>query len=380
MRAANEIDFWRGFALVTIFINHIPGLTFERFTFRNISLSDSAELFVFLAGWAMRLLVQGSAGSLSPFLLVMRLGSRGLSIYAAQTVLTELAIAMLAGCSILLDAPFLLDWHNASAVFLDPIRAHVGLVLLTYQLGYFNILPLYVVLTFLAPGIVLLHRIQPRLVLPLSVSIYLVVLIWGLNVPTWPDEGTWFFNPFAWQLLYVLGFLLAGQDGVGAWARRHRRLLRLLAVPIVLIGIPVALIDYAPDPIAVPEPKLFFMFDKTFLSPVPLLHSLALVALVGGLFPMIFGALPGLCRFLALLGRNSLNVFCMGSLLSLGGQIFRFVFGGRVATDAILVIFGIAIMGLVAWASEWRNRLQARSSGVSDGSADQPRSISALPG
>ena len=50
MRAPNEIDFWRGFALVTIFINHVPGIYFERFTYRNVSLSDSAELFVFLAG------------------------------------------------------------------------------------------------------------------------------------------------------------------------------------------------------------------------------------------------------------------------------------------------------------------------------------------
>jgi hypothetical protein len=56
MRAPNEIDFWRGFALVTIFINHIPGIYFERFTFRNVSLSDSAELFVFLAGCALRIL------------------------------------------------------------------------------------------------------------------------------------------------------------------------------------------------------------------------------------------------------------------------------------------------------------------------------------
>ena len=54
MREPNEIDFWRGFALLTIFVNHIPGNFFERFTFHNISIFDSAELFVFLAGWAMR--------------------------------------------------------------------------------------------------------------------------------------------------------------------------------------------------------------------------------------------------------------------------------------------------------------------------------------
>jgi hypothetical protein len=50
MRVPNEIDFWRGFALVTIFINHVPGLYFERLTYHNVSLSDSAELFMFLAG------------------------------------------------------------------------------------------------------------------------------------------------------------------------------------------------------------------------------------------------------------------------------------------------------------------------------------------
>ena len=50
-REANAVDFWRGFALVSIFVNHIPGIYYERFTHRNLSFSDSAELFVFLAGW-----------------------------------------------------------------------------------------------------------------------------------------------------------------------------------------------------------------------------------------------------------------------------------------------------------------------------------------
>ena len=56
-RQPNAIDFWRGFALITIFINHIPGLYFEVFTHKNYSISDCADLFVFLAGWALRLAV-----------------------------------------------------------------------------------------------------------------------------------------------------------------------------------------------------------------------------------------------------------------------------------------------------------------------------------
>lgn len=369
MRPPNEIDFWRGFALLTIFVNHIPGLYFERFTFRNLSLSDSAELFVFLAGWAMRKLIEGPARALSAGSLVLRLEGRALTVYVAQTVITEVAIALLAAASILLDAPFLVDWHNASAVFNDPVRAHIGLVLLTHQLGYFNILPLYVVLVFSAPVIALAQRYESKWLLPTSFAIYAGALAFGVNFPTWPVEGTWFFNPLAWQLIYVLGFLLAGEDGLGGFARRKRKILRWLALPVVLLGAAAAMADFSPDPIDVPSPKLWFMFDKTFLSPARLVHSLALTALFGGAFATIRPWAPRATRFFSLLGRNSLNVFCTASILSLAGQILRFAYGGNVAADAFIVIVGFLLMGLVAWLSEWRDRLRAVP-------ADEPRSPS----
>src|SRR6266581_7503348 len=82
MRAPNSIDFWRGFALVTIFVNHVPGIVFERFTFRSVSLSDSAELFVFLAGFSLRFVVQSlSSEPLSA--VVYRLSARAMTIYFA---------------------------------------------------------------------------------------------------------------------------------------------------------------------------------------------------------------------------------------------------------------------------------------------------------
>ncbi len=358
MRPPNEIDFWRGFALVTIFVNHVPGIFFERFTFRNLSLSDSAELFVFLAGWSMRRLVDGPAYATSAKWVVLRLESRALAVYVAQTVLTEMAIFLLASASLLLNAPYLLDWHNASAVFNDPIRAQIGLVLLTHQLGYFNILPLYIVLMFAAPLLVLLRRYASPLAAPASLAVYAYALARGVNFPTWPVEGEWFFNPLAWQLIYVLGFLLADDEGLGAFARRHQKLLRLLALPIVVGGAIVANLGFSPDPIAVPAPKLFFLFDKTFLSPARLIHALALAALFAGSFRWIERWTPRFSDFLSMLGRNSLNTFCAASLLSLIGQLVRFFYGGLVATDALIVIFGVFVMGVVAWASEWRERFR----------------------
>lgn len=363
-RQPNEVDFWRGFALVMIYINHIPGNYFERFTFRNLSLSDSAELFVFLAGWAMRKLSEGRGEKLPATHIVLRLGGRALTVYVAQTVITEIAIALLAGASVMFDAPFLLDWHNASAVFQDPVQAHIGLVILSHQLGYFNILPLYVVLMFAAPPIALIYRALPSLLLPLSFTIYAAALITEYNLPTWPVEGSWFFDPLCWQMIYVLGFCLAGEDGLGAWARRHRKILWWIALPIVAAAAVAAQFKYSPDPADLPGPKLFFAFDKTFLSPARLIHSLALTAFFAGSFPFLRRFLAWPSDYLLLIGRNSLNVFCVASLLSLSGQIFRYVYDPQIASDAVVVGLGLFIMGFVAWLSEWRDHLGAGSNKI----------------
>lgn len=363
MREPNEIDFWRGFALVTIFINHVPGNFFERFTYRNLSLADSAELFVFLAGWSLRLQVQGAAGSLTSGQIFFRLCGRALGVYVAQLVITEIALAMLAGASILFDAPYLLDWHNAAAVFDQPVEAHVGLILLLHQLGYFNILPVYVALMAAAPFIALAFRYAPIVLLPASLAIYVTTLALGLNLPTWPVEGTWFLNPLAWQFIYVCGFVLADRKGfIGRTVRAHRRTIFWIGLPIVGLGVLVAVTGYSPEPQNVPDPKLFFVFDKTFLSPARLLHMFGLAAVFAGSFGFVYKRLPRACGYMSLLGRNSLNVFCAGSLLSLAGQIIRFAYGGLIAIDIGIVMVGLSAMGLVAWMTEWRDRARTTAS------------------
>ena len=45
-----DIDFWRGFALVVIVIDHVPGSFLDKFTLMNFGFSDAAEVFVFLSG------------------------------------------------------------------------------------------------------------------------------------------------------------------------------------------------------------------------------------------------------------------------------------------------------------------------------------------
>ena len=358
-RLANAVDFWRGFALVTIFINHIPGIFYEQLTHRNFSISDSADLFVFLAGWSLRLLV-GNPGRASPAYLVVRLGGRALQIYAAQILIIAIAIAMLAGAAVLLDNPLLLEWHNASAVFHDPVPAHLGMAMLSHQLGYFDILPLYVVLMVMAPLVALIDRYAPWLLLPLSFAVYFAALIFQITLPSWPVQGEWFFNPIAWQVVFVLGFVIARREGLGGFVRRNMLWLRIASVPIVIAGALIIWNDWWPDPTKVPHPVLLFVQSKSYATPMRLVQFLALIALFSAAYPYIHRAVPWLVAFLSLLGRNSLNVFCVGSLLSLAGQIVRFIYQGGIVIDTVVVAAGIAVLALTAWLSEWRERDKAR--------------------
>ncbi len=358
-RLSNEIDFWRGFALVSIFINHIPGILLERITHRNFGASDSAELFVFLAGFSLRFLAESRTENLTTRRLFMRLEARTFTLYAAHILTVVLALALLAGAALWFQTPLILQWHNAQTFYQDPIQSIIGIAALSYQLGYFDVLPLYVVLMAFAPFIVILHRLAPDFLLPVSITIWAATLYSGANLPTWPIEGRWFFNPAAWQLCFVTGFVLARPTGIGAWTRENHFWLRGLGLFFVITGGLITWFELWPNPFAVPQPYLFFVFEKTYLTPGRFLHLLGLVALITGIYLWFdkFKYFHSIAAFFSLLGRNSLHVFCAGSLLSQAGQITRFAAPVSIYTDLIVVLVGIMVMTLVAWMNEWRKRL-----------------------
>src|SRR5262249_42786940 len=78
------IDFWRGFALLSIFINHLPENIFQHITHKNIGLSDAAELFVFLAGVSATLAYGSRFFRGETFVAVRKVFRRVLTIYWVQ--------------------------------------------------------------------------------------------------------------------------------------------------------------------------------------------------------------------------------------------------------------------------------------------------------
>ena len=151
---------------------------------------------------------------------------------------------MLAAVATLLDNPLLLEWHNAAAVFHDPVPTHIGLALLTHQLGYFDILPLYVVLMLMAPGFAR-HRplraatwcCRSRSRSMSSRSAFQIV---DPDLAGRRANGSSIRSPGS--SMFVLGFVLAREDGIGGFVRRHIVPIRWLALPIVVVGLCVVLV------------------------------------------------------------------------------------------------------------------------------------------
>ncbi len=89
----------------------------------------------------------------------------------------------------------------------QPLDAALALGSLRYVPDYFDILPLYIVLLAATPAMLVLAGRSPHLALGVSAALWLAVQFWPLNLPAHP-VGTklWYFDPFAWQFLFFLGF------------------------------------------------------------------------------------------------------------------------------------------------------------------------------
>src|SRR2546427_13061158 len=103
------IDFWRGLALLMIFIDHVPENVFQHVTQKNFGFSDAAELFVFLSGVSIAL-AYGTRFFDGETVVAVRAGPR--RAVTAHWVQIPLSLTIVA---ILLAAADLLHHHHVLA-------------------------------------------------------------------------------------------------------------------------------------------------------------------------------------------------------------------------------------------------------------------------
>lgn len=376
-----RIDFFRGLALLTIFINHIPGNFYSKFTHQNFGFSDSAEIFVFLAGFVAALayfprFMQGQALPQS-YRAVRRAGQ----IYMAHIVSVVAAIALFALAAEHFGNPALARQINIAPILDDPARGLLGVVLMSHQLGFFNILPMYVVFLVILPVIMLLARVDLRLALGASGALYLANALFGLNMPQYPTGGSWFFNPIAWQFLFTLGFVAGALARQGTPVPFHRTIF-WAAAGFLALSLFWRIAGFHLPAAYVPWPEALFGFSKTHEALFRLVHVLALI------YVFVYSPLGALARripadnIVAVVGRHSLPIFCAGSLLSMTGFVLRTQNGGSFVIDTVVTAAGIAVMVGLARIMEWnrtagqRKTRPAQSASVSEnGLKPLPRNV-----
>ncbi|QZO01347.1 OpgC family protein [Chenggangzhangella methanolivorans] len=312
-----RIDFWRGLAIVFIFWNHSVDNVMSWFTTKYYGLSDSAELFVFLSGFAMCGMFL-SKFLRRPFMAAPYAVTRAFTLYIHHTafvVIATLASAYrtYAGSSVMERDLFIRPFFIATETVITKLAT------LAYLPPLLDILPLYILLTLLLGLLFPVFRGNWKLYAGFAVVVWLFAFFTGATLSSYPDTRLWTFNPFAWQAVFLAGFCacLARDE---PWLKRvvAAPATLALAVTIVIVGFIAAapwatlgLLDWRPLRI------LTDVADKANASPIRLVHflSLALIAcwLVrreSGLGATRFG------RAMILIGRRSLPLFVISTVFA----------------------------------------------------------------
>ncbi|GGC66959.1 OpgC family protein [Chelatococcus reniformis] len=345
------IDLWRGLVLVMIFINHIPGNPLEHLTLRNYGFSDSAEAFVFVSGLAVSYAYFPKVVAGDLLGAVRRCVQRAVKLYGVHVLITLAALVLFGQAFLATRIPSLVVDHGRDISFMEPMRALVGLALMSHQLGYFNILPLYVALMLMAPVLLLAARIHTLLALAVSALLYLASRWFDFALPTWPIQGRWFFDPFSWQLIFTIG-LVCGIE----WRSRplpYARTLFIGSLAVVWASFALVTDALGQSPGLYDAARHYLDLTKTDLGLTRLVHFLALAYLVSQLrLGNALLRLPGADK-LMLLGRNGLGVFAAGSLASALGQILLAISDDSPVVGVIFVLTGILGLIVVASILEW---------------------------
>jgi hypothetical protein len=238
---------------------------------------------------------------------------------------------------------------------------------------YFDILPLYMILLVAIPPLFpILHR-SIGLGLAVSAGIWLTaqIVASALGPRTLPFTGSMFYNPIAWQLLFVAGLTIAVHLRTGGRLPdvSFRTIVGLVAVLAVLgawyklarlnaLLEPFGPVDYAPGS-AVPYDVPFI--DKAMLGPVRVLHFLVLAFVVSRLCPRDAGWLRSRAAApVVMCGSQALEVFVFGTIFTYGAAtIMEAIDGGRaliVGLDLVAVALSCGLAYLVSWrkSEPWR--------------------------
>jgi hypothetical protein len=357
-----RLDFFRGLCLVIIYIAHIWDNPWASFIPARFGFSDATEIFVFCSGMASAVAFGGVFARRGLLLGTARIAHRCWQVYWAHIGL------FLVGMGVLVAAD---RWFETGGSYIagiglaDAFKLHAadmlfGLVTLRFVPNFFDILPMYLVVLAMVPAVMQLAAEDKRILAMGLLALWVVAGTGALDLPatTWPGpEGaaakTWFFNPFAWQLVFFTGFAF-----MMGWLPPPpvTRPLLALAGAVVVVSVPLS---WWPGIEASPllqqwTEALAPLTNKTRFGVLRFVHFLALAYLAYAAAGKNGARLTGRWVMVVVkLGQQSLAIFLAGMVLSFIASIALNVTGRGVTATAMINLGGIVVLIGIAKVVTW---------------------------
>jgi hypothetical protein len=351
-----RLDLFRGLANWAIFLDHIPHEVMSWITPMNYGFSDAADLFVFISGYTAAFVFGRIMIERGYVVAMSRLVRRASELYIAHIIVVTIYIGLIAWVSLEFHDPDDLNQFNVAVFLGKPLLQFIQALALRYRPANLDVLPLYILfLGTFAPALWLMVR-KPTLTLVCSMLVYFAGRHFGWNLAASPS-GFWYFNPFAWQLLFFLGAWIAlGSAHAIQWIIRTKTVF-WLAVAYLIFAFMVTMAIHAPDlgnllPHWMVEP--FDPNDKTNLAPYRVVHLMALGLVVTHFLPADSPVLQWRSlRPLIKCGQNSLQVFCIGIVLSFCAHVAIEISLNSFWVQILVGAIGILLMTASAYYRTW---------------------------
>ena len=354
-----RLDLFRGVANWAIYLDHIPDNVVNWITTRNYGFSDAADLFVFISGYTASFVYARMMLERGFIVGATRLTKRVWQLYVAHIILFVIYIASISYLALRFGDSELVNEFNVVGLIDNATETLRQGLFLKFKPVNLDVLPLYIVLMGLFPPVLWIMLRQPNWTMVAAIALWLVSRQTGWNLSAYP-AGTWYFNPFAWQVLFVFGAWCAlGGARKSAALIMHPATLwfcigyMILALVMTMAGKFPAFGELFPQWLY----STFNPNDKTNLAPYRFLHFVVIVILVIRFVPKEW---PGLewkiFDPLVVCGQQSLAVFCVGVFLSFVGHFQLTMSSGSLFAQIFVSVTGIAIMTIVAYYISWSKR------------------------
>jgi hypothetical protein len=393
-----RLDLFLGIANWFIFLDHIPNNVVNWITIRNYGFSGAADLFIFISGYTAAIVYAKMMLERGFVVAATRVFKRVWQLYAAYVVLFTTYTVTIGDVATRYAAPDIIYEFNVAGLVDHPILTVGHGLLLQSKALNLDVLPLYIVLMASFLPVLWLMLRKPDLTMAGSLALYLAARQFQWNLPSFPD-GSWYFNPFCWQLLFVFGAWLAlggasafsseslprTRSGVKTGSRQenasnqesrapfrfHRnengsgerrsiqksRILLYFGIAYLAFALVMTMAGRFPAFGNMFPTWLFDAFnpnDKTNLAPYRVLHFIVMASLVTRFVSKDWRGLEWqIFKPIITCGRQSLAVFCVGVFLSFVGHLALTTSSGSLMAQFIVSAAGIAIMTLIATYISW---------------------------